>query len=217
MTKRITKTRAKALFADLRDVLERLYEIVDEILETRAWEALGYKSFGEAYLAELAHLPLRQGRRTTDRIIVLLAEDESVDTTPDKPHLVALYDEDVVFSNYHGMGYFGKIPKGYINEARLELASGVPPEEFKATGIGGTPPSRITHQHIIDPERPVFRKSTRAALPTPPSSVRIQLTRAEYERMERVCNAAGRSPKEEARRVFLAHIDRLESELKVGV
>lgn len=55
---RISKKRAEALWDDLRSALELSEEKIGEIVQTRAWEPLGYESFAECWADKLSGLKL---------------------------------------------------------------------------------------------------------------------------------------------------------------
>lgn len=56
--KKITKTRAKALYKEVRVGLINVEKALTEIIQSEAWEVLGYSSFVEAWDAELKDVPL---------------------------------------------------------------------------------------------------------------------------------------------------------------
>lgn len=56
--KKITKTKARALYKDVRTGLAMTETALVEIVQTKAWEVLGYSSFTEAWDAELKDVRL---------------------------------------------------------------------------------------------------------------------------------------------------------------
>lgn len=212
----ITKDKAQALFSELREVLTRLNDIVTEILDTEAWLVLGYESFSAAYEAELAHLPIRN-LALRDRLIIELAKDETVDTTPDKPHLIKEGGTHPGWG-YHGWGSIGKINKGHIEQARMELAAGVPEEEFSVSKRGGQPPSSERFSGILpDAAKPIHRRSTYASAPSRPTTFHVEFTADEYDRFKRIAEATGRDHKSVARQAIVSAFDRLESGLTLSI
>lgn len=49
----IPETQAAKLWADLRQAFTRIDQLLPEIIETKAWEPLGYTSFTEAWTAKM--------------------------------------------------------------------------------------------------------------------------------------------------------------------
>jgi hypothetical protein len=58
MSKTISKKAAEELFASLHDQLVNVQQTIIRIIETRAWEKLGYESFADAWKSRLADIPL---------------------------------------------------------------------------------------------------------------------------------------------------------------
>lgn len=54
----ITESEAEALWVEVRDSLTSLDRAVSRIIETRAWEALGYESFGQAWRVRMSGVRL---------------------------------------------------------------------------------------------------------------------------------------------------------------
>ena len=54
----ISKKKAEALWSDLRSALELTEEKIKEIIDTRAWEPLGYDTFAECWSDKLSDLKL---------------------------------------------------------------------------------------------------------------------------------------------------------------
>lgn len=208
MTKKITKSHARALFSDLRDTLTRLNEIVEEIIETRAWLALGYKSFGEAYAAEMVHLPIK-GQGLRNSMAILMAADEAFDPSVLPSECADNFPAATVIS------------ERMVKQARKELQAGIPADEIKVLTIGRSEKSEFVYRdHLARFERgekPVFRRATRAALPTEQTMVRVQFTPPEIQRFKRIAEAKGTDIATEARKAIERRFDALEADLRVGV
>lgn len=53
-----TTKQAQQLWADLRKHFANAENVIQEIVATKAWEPLGYKSFAEAWVGEMSNLTL---------------------------------------------------------------------------------------------------------------------------------------------------------------
>lgn len=58
MTAKMTKRQATALWGKLREHFVNAEDVIREIVDTRAWEPLGYKTFAEAWKATLSDVTL---------------------------------------------------------------------------------------------------------------------------------------------------------------
>jgi hypothetical protein len=55
---KVTETQARKLWADLRGHFANAENVIQKIIEQKAWEPLGFKSFAEAWAAEMSNLTL---------------------------------------------------------------------------------------------------------------------------------------------------------------
>lgn len=58
MSKKITKQQANAMWDSLRDHFTNVADAIKKIIESRAWEPLGYTSFAQAWKSEMCDVTL---------------------------------------------------------------------------------------------------------------------------------------------------------------
>lgn len=84
--KKITKTRAKALYKEVRVGLINVEKALTEIIQSEAWEVLGYSSFTEAWDAELKDVRLASSRTLRASVVYAfidsgLSDEEIIEAT----------------------------------------------------------------------------------------------------------------------------------------
>lgn len=71
--------RANALWDELRSLLVRLEDVVDRIIEERAWEPLGYRDFAEAWADRMQGTRLATARQAATVVYALLDAGQTRD------------------------------------------------------------------------------------------------------------------------------------------
>lgn len=225
----ITKTEAKNLFTELKGVARRGEELIVEIIETRAWEPLGYPSLATAWSSEIGDDVVIFSKRVRLAIIREFARTDDLDNLPKiygisewvKKRMIEQYNFGVPFQRIGEANWWGEqLEEIYaLDEA---------PADWDAEQWAYQK-ARFSEEHLDDikwlskdrqrahNERVVVRRrATTAHLPSKPSTLHIRVGEAEYERVTRVMNAAGKFPSDLVP-VITGYIDRLEASLKVSV
>lgn len=74
----LTPTKADALWRELRDALTAAHDAIRRIVETRAWEPLGYATFSDAWNERMAGVPLATTEAKAWVVYTMLDEGRTV-------------------------------------------------------------------------------------------------------------------------------------------
>lgn len=238
----ITANEAQNLFTRLRGITREGEKIIIAIIEQRAWEPLGYPSLAAAWDQEIGNDVILMTKNVKQAVLREAITSGTIDNLPKIRGLGGYSVQRFLDQVARGVPVeIADINSDFWGEELLELLSGdEPPEGWSLTWWQRAQESFFLHQQTpngrpvkwVQPEnkakyrdaRPgiiekvkVRRRATTANLPGKPNTIHIHVGEAEYERITRVLSAAGKFPNEELKRVIMAHVDLLESELKVGV
>lgn len=224
----ITKDEAQTLFTELKGVARRGEELIVEIVQTRAWEPLGYESLSKAWESEIGNDVVIFSKKVRLAIIREFARTDDLENLPEiygisewvKKRMIDQYNYGVPFRRIGEVNWWGEeLEEIYAGDVAPE---GWDPEQWayqKARFERGettekwlSKDSERKHRERVK----VHRKATMADLPSKPSTLHIHVGEAEYERITRVMSAAGKFPSDLAP-VITAYIDRLEAGLRVSV
>ena len=102
----LSSKQALKLWGLLRQHFENAQRVIEEIIEQRAWEPLGYETFAEAWTATMSDIPVARAIRS-HVVYQMFAEGFSVDE---------------VVSSVNGIGHRG------AEALKRQRKNGVPPE-----------------------------------------------------------------------------------------
>lgn len=184
-------TAAEQAWADLRSALVNFDKAVVRIIETRAWEPLGYASFGEAWVARMSGTRLATAASAA-RVVYALIDS-------------GLNRDQVV----KALGPSSGVGPAKVDVLTRQKDAGVP-AEFATTQVRRSEPP-AEPMPTMPPDRGLSVVRTHYRAPrSEPHIVRVELAPDEYEHFKAVAERHGMDLATVAARAVKAEFARLE-------